>query len=101
VFDFVLNKESQFVLLQVKDYICHPLKRNAMQKTISVDIKEKVVGTDCEGIICKFTKQKQVAALSNILYKLGLLTKRWYKQGKNEIKQKLANQYMDDSITYW
>ncbi len=100
VFDFALNKESQFVLLQIKDYKCQTIKRSTMQKTISIDNKEKPVDTECEGIVCKFAKDRQVYELVNILVDIGLLPRRWIKIGKYLVKQKIAIQFMDDSITY-
>ncbi len=96
VFDFMLNKDSQFTLLQIKDYKCAPIKRNAQSNDLNPLISHKEVDCTCEGVICKFVSQRQVDWLVQILIDMKILNKKWCKVGNSLIKRKLIGQYSAD-----
>ena len=97
VIDFIQNSNSQFVMLQVKDYQCQPIKYISK---INVHEKEKESIRECEGAICKFAKQAQTDYLIDRLIWAGALSRNWCKKGKNIIRKSLISGYSEDYINY-
>ena len=99
VIDFIQSANSQFVMLQIKDYQCQPLKWPSKSSIMSND-KEKDGVVTCEGAICKFIKQSQIDELVNRLVNIGLISKNRSKIGRNVIKTCIISSYNEDNILY-
>ena len=101
MFDFVLNEDNNYYLLQIKDFILIEANESNDQSNKINEISRKglLKMGECEGTICTFANNMQIEKLKKVLWDSNLLGRKYCIKGKYEIKRHLVNSFTNEMIS--